>query len=252
MMKKIFITTLVVILALSTGCTTSPEEQANAANFRLRGGEIQVALQQYRSALIQAPEEARIYFNIASAWKLAGDLTSAEQALLQAIVRGDEDTRADAFYNLGNLYFEQSRYDEAIDAYQETLRIRADENARYNLELAYAQQLQPTPTAQEMQTEPDEQQANPSVTPSPNPAGQEFPSPTPPPVGPPDLPTPDDAGLTGNSADDERATPFPQEGELTVEDAERVLEPLQERQRAPGGLPDVPVIGATPPGGKDW
>jgi hypothetical protein len=125
-------------------------------------------------------------------------------------------------------------------AYREALRLNPNHtDARYNLEIANAQQIAPTPTWIEMQQELNNQQVNPSATPSPNPSGQEFPSPTPTPtpspfdVVPPVGPSPENYGDDdeGDANDEPQATTVPRpEGEMDVETALDMLEPIEASQ----------------------
>jgi tetratricopeptide (TPR) repeat protein len=244
--------TLVTMMFI-TSCGVNPVERNNAGNTFTRRGDYEQALRAYEVALVNAPNNALYYFNSAQAFEANGDVQRAIEALEQAVERGNVSLQVAAYHNLGNIYFRQENYEDAISAYQEALRLDDNsENTRYNLELALATRLQPTPTAREMQTNPEEQQADNQVTPTPNPLGMTMPTPTPSPLPPPpDFATPEDLGEGGEPVDENRMTPLPQEGDYTVEDAERVLEPLEEQQQTMGGLPDMPSMGTTP-GAKDW
>jgi tetratricopeptide (TPR) repeat protein len=256
---KIFTTRPVLLCGMLSiflaSCGTDVAERNNAANWYTQNGQYDNAVQAYRVAQVTAPDNAQLYLNAAQALENNGDIEQAIQTLEQAILRGDSQTQQNAHYNLGNLYFRQARYDEAVNAYQEALLLNAnDADARFNLELALQNASKPTPTPIEMQSQPQLGQANASATPSPNPAGMQPPTPTPSP--PPDQPiasTPKESGDTGERVENDLATPNPDEkGELTIEKALDILEETEHQQQNIGRLRPPTLVPSTPVSGKDW
>lgn len=247
---------LVVLLGCGvvlTGCGVNAAERNNAGNALYARGEYDAALQAYQAAQVAAPNLPQPYYNAASALALAGELEAAIEALEQALATADEDLTAQAYYNLGNIYFQMAEYDDAVVAYQEVLLRRPDDqDARYNYELALSRILPLTPTALEQQVEPEQGETDPNVTPTNQPGALDGPTPTPPPQeGPPDpTSTPVEGGDQGG--EQQLLTPTPQpEGEMTIEDAERLLDSVQQDQRTlQEFLRDI----ATPstPSAEDW
>jgi len=240
------------------GCGTSAAERNNAGNRLSRQGNFGSALRAYQAAQVIEPDNALVYFNAANALADSNELEQAIAALQQAIARGDAPLIAAAYYNLGNIHFETGDYEAAIEAYRESLRNNPNnDDARYNLELANANRLQATPTAIEMQTNPEQQQANPTVPPTPNPGGQELPTPTPTP--PESLPDPGPSPMfvgddeSGEASDENRPTPVPRsEGEMSVEEAERLLEPVEADQERSSTFRDNYNLQGTLETDKDW
>lgn len=221
---------------LLASCTPHPAERNNEGNRLSQSGDYAAAVNAYQSAQVLAPDNAVIYFNSASALAASQDIAAAESALEQAIARGDDLLAADAWYNLGNLYFSVGDIPNAIFAYREALRRNpTHDNARYNLEIANAQAYIATPTAIEMQQEMNNQQVNPTEPPTPNPSGQEppTPTPTPPEVIPPVGETPENIGDDDegdmNLEPQSSAVPRP-DGEMDVETAIDMLEPVEASQ----------------------
>ncbi|NWG16632.1 MAG: VWA domain-containing protein [Chloroflexi bacterium] len=189
-------TLLALLVMVLAGCDVNPSERIGAGGDLYRRGDYLGAVEAFQLAQAVAPDQPEAYYNAASALARSGQLRRAVAALEQAIRFADAELAAKAYYNLGNVYFEMSRFPEAIGAYQDALRLNpADEEARYNLELALRRA------------------APPAVTPV-----SETPAP------PPDAPSP-----TGTAP-----VPPPPAGPLTVEDAEQLLDAVQNQQQTLG------------------
>ncbi len=223
---------LLVILGVALfGCATDARYNYDA-NLALRDGDYEAALRGYQQAQVEAPNRAEFYYNVALAHVELNEFNRAIDALQQALQTAEDDLRSRVYYNLGNTYAAIGRYREAIDAYRAGLRLNPeDEDMRYNLEVAQLLYVPPTPTAQEQQTEPDEQDTDPEVTPTNDPGGFDGPTPTPPPIDfdptmPPEGGGADDTGEQG-------ATPMPRpQGALTIEEAQRILDQIEQDQQS--------------------
>lgn len=228
-------------------------ERNNAGNDLYSRGDYEAAVEAYFSAQVIEPDAPEAYYNAAGALAGAKALETAKAALQQALKSADSALAAKAYYNLGNVYFAAAQYQEAVIAYQETLRLRPDdEEARYNLELALMFILAPTPTALELKTEPEEGQTDLEATPTNNPAGQDGPTPTPPPEeGPPD-PSASPVTGSGQPGGTYLSTPLPERGgEVSIEDAKRLLDSVQQNQQTMREyLEGLSTPGA--PSGNDW
>lgn len=243
---------------LLVSCNPSAAERNNVGNSLVREGLYDSAIRSYQSAQVMEPDNGLLYFNASSAYARSDRIDEAQAALDQAIQRGDDQLASAAYYNLGNLYFQLGDYEAAIEAYQEALRRNPNnEDARYNLEFANASRVEPTPTEIEMQTNPDQQQAA-TATPTPNPFGQELPTPTPTPTPPDFLPPPgptpihEGEDLEGDEISENPSTPIPQQGEMTVEDAKRLLEPIDSQQEMITTFRDNYERHGEPQSDKDW
>jgi Ca-activated chloride channel family protein len=243
---------------LLTACGVNVAERNNTGNYLTLSGDFDAAVNAYQVAQVQDPDNAIIYFNSAGALAASERMDEAEAALEQAIERGDELLAADAYYNLGNIYFALDDYQQAIIFYRQALLINpAHEAARYNLEIANARRLKPTPTAMEMQTELEEEPVNASETPTPNPAGEILPTPTPTP--PEALPPPGETPIhegdddQGDESKEDSSDLAPRlEGEMDVEDAELMLEPIEASYERLSTFRDNYNLQESPEGDKDW
>lgn len=170
---------LAVLFILLVSCT-SAAEQNNIGNDLTNAMDLDNAINAYSAAQVSEPDNPIPYINVAKAYFEQGDLDIAVEVLEQAILRGDETIKAQAYYNIGNFYFMSQEMDNAIIAYREALIISPDDsNARHNLELAMYYSSTPTPYDDEMKTEPDENQVDPTATPTFEPLDSDDPSPTP-------------------------------------------------------------------------
>lgn len=247
---------LLTFLLITASCAPGTAERNNTAIELQQRGEVDAAITAFQQAIVSDPDNPQIYFNAAPAYFAKGDIQTAVEAFNQAMQRGDEDMIESARYNLANLYLQAEQYESAIKQYQLVLLGNPQhDDARFNLEIALSMREQPTPTAIEIQTEPDQQQVNPSVTPSPNPGGFAEPSPTPTP--PPNVPPgPDGAPQLPETPGGEQAdSPFVMptlQGEMTVEEAQRILDIVEQQQEGLGGIPTFAPVELTPGSVKDW
>jgi tetratricopeptide (TPR) repeat protein len=200
-----------------------------------------------------------------------------EETMQDAIALADGELRSDSWFNLGNTYFVQQQWEQAVEAYKEALRIDpSDAEAKYNLELALLQigQEEPelTPTPEEEENPPTEEEQSPEEqTPEEDQNNEQEQS-----GGDQGTPTP-----TAESADSDEqsaensdqgeggqaeatATPEPTEpepsdpqsqgqgGELTQEQAEQLLEAVgQGTQTLQERLQQIYVVPGGPPS-KDY
>lgn len=234
----------IVSAVVVTACEVNPAERNNAGNVFYAQGDYSLALQAYQAAMVADPDHPVPYYNAASALSQTGRLQAAVAALGQALKTADSPLAAAAHYNLGNVYFEMARYDEALAAYREALLLDPqDGDARFNYELALLRIATATPP-----------QSQPTPSPTPDAAGSSSPTPpqqenagesTPTPTGQP--PSEESLPLPAN------VTPIPptQQSALSFEEAARSLDAVQRGQRT---LRDVLQGRATTvsPQEKDW
>lgn len=162
-----------------TGCDVNPAERVSVGNELYSRGDYLAALGAYQAAQVVEPDMPIPYFNAAGAYALSGQLERAQAALQKTLELGDPALVEKAYYNLGNVYFAMSHFTDAILAYQQALLLNpADQEARYNLELALLRAAIPTPTPtvespeatpQPTATSPDNGQN--ALTPAPRPTG---------------------------------------------------------------------------------
>lgn len=127
---------------------------------------------EYKKALQYNPESEKATFNLALSYLRQGGtddpndnnspLTKATQ-LLQNLVRtsNDEALVSRAYYNLGNIAFNQQKWDESIEMYKNTLRRNPDDDqARENLRLAQKKREEQQQNNQDQNQDQQQQDQN--------------------------------------------------------------------------------------------
>jgi Ca-activated chloride channel family protein len=91
----------------------------------------------YVDAQAKSPGKPELLYNHGNTLIQEKKYDPAVQQLHQAVSKGDRGIQASSWYNSGNALFEMGRYQDAAQAYIQSLRINpADPDAKHNLELA--------------------------------------------------------------------------------------------------------------------
>lgn len=106
-------------------------------NALLAGGKPDEALEAYARAAARHPTEPILALDRGLAFYAKKDWVRAREELLRATAAVSSAVRCDAFFALGNVYFQTEEWEKAIEAYKRSLLINASaEDAKWNLELA--------------------------------------------------------------------------------------------------------------------
>lgn len=177
-----------------------------------RKGKHDEALRKYQEALVLEPDNVRIRYDQGRALYRLDKHAEAIGEFQLALLARDRRLRARSLYNTGNAHVRQGRLDAAIAAYSQALLLDPkDLQAKQNLEYCWKMKAQP-PDSTRQQEQP---QPQPAPQPQPQPA------------------------------------PQPKEGEISREQAERMLQALQGRERE-DMKKQQRRAGRPVPGGKDW
>src|SRR5690625_4323496 len=116
---------------------SSPED-ARKANEAYDNGEYEKAISLFKKAIDTDPDNAKLYYNLASAQAKAGNAEEAIRTFEQFKgMTDDSERRAMADYNIGNILAESKKWDQALQYYKKSLRyMSGDEDAKHNYELA--------------------------------------------------------------------------------------------------------------------
>jgi tetratricopeptide (TPR) repeat protein len=150
-------TRLVIFIFLMAGCSAAIAQSGQDRSMVRQGnrhyneGNYAEAELDYRRALEADPENARALFNLGNALYRQGRYDEAA-SLFDALTRlaPSDINLASAYHNLGNSHLGAQRYGEGIEAYKNALRISpSDDDTRYNLEYAMKHLQEPPPGEQQ-------------------------------------------------------------------------------------------------------
>jgi len=132
----------------------TPEE----ANRAFENGDFTRAVELYRAAIAENPEDARLYFNLGNALSKAGNPEEAEEAYRQFQTRTDvAEEQAMADYNLGTAMSELGELEDALSHLRNALRRNPnDEDAKVNYEMALRQLQEQQDQEQQQQQDQDQ------------------------------------------------------------------------------------------------
>lgn len=230
--------TFYVLLLLALSACASPAIRHNeAGNERFAESAYEDAIAEYRLAQVDEPDVAEPYYNSANAYNRLSQVDAALAQTEQALKTADPALAAQAWYNLGNAFFDAEQWPQAVEAYQESLRLQPDDlDAKHNLELALQkleEQQQQQEQEQEQQEQEQEQGEQGETTPTPEgesassteQESNESEQPTPQPSS-----APQEEGMT-----EEQALQLLQ---ALLDDSQTLQERLQEIHQSPGPRPD--------------
>ncbi len=213
--------------------------ELNDGNRLYEEGRFPEAHERYLEALREAPDLPLALFNDGNALYQSEEYVRALDAYRGAIESGDPGLAAPAWYNLGNALYRQQRFQESAEAYKQALRIDPGEiDYKHNLELALEQQLQqPDQDPQSGDgdaSQQDQEQENQDGEHNQEPQDQEE--------------SQDAEDQEQDQQPESAQRPEPAPGEMTEEEAERLLQGVQEdpgevnRRQAPlrGRRPSKP------------
>ncbi len=226
-------------MALSA-CAPDVVRHNEAGNEHFDESAYDDAVAEYRLAQVDEPDLAEPYYNAANAYNRLSQVDAALAQTEQALKTADPELAAQAWYNLGNAFFDAEQWPQAVEAYKEALRFQPDDvDAKHNLELA----LQKLEEQQQQQDEQEQEQDEQSNDEQQEQNEQSEATPTP------------EQGSESSAGQDEQATPQPSgepqeetEG-MTEEQAIQLLQALlnesqtlqdrlQEIHQAPGSAPE--------------
>jgi len=142
-----------ILLIVGFLFVASSLNDARKANEAFKNGDYELAVQLYRQAIDQNPDNSHLYFNLGNALAEAGYTDEAMEVYNQFRNMTEESNQqALADYNRGKLLSEQENFDEALSHFREALRKNPnDEDARFNYELAQRMKQQQEQQKQDQQ-----------------------------------------------------------------------------------------------------
>jgi Ca-activated chloride channel family protein len=156
---------LVLLLTITpltlSACAPAVVRHNEAGNERFGESAYGDAITEYQLAQVAEPDLAEPYYNAANAHNRMSQLDAALAQTEQALKTADPALAAQAWYNLGNAFFDAEQWQQAVEAYKEALRLKPDDvDAKHNLELAL-QRLEELEQQQQQQQRNDQQEQDP-------------------------------------------------------------------------------------------
>ena len=140
-MKKILLVILISLLCGAQAFAQVDRREVRAGNRAFKKGEWQKAEIDYKKALLKDSTSVAAQYNLANALYREENYAEAEKyakAALDSLARSPK--APDAYFNQGDIYLQQRRWSEAIEAFKSSLRLKPDDmDAKSNL--AYAQKM---------------------------------------------------------------------------------------------------------------
>lgn len=137
--KSLLLSMLILFFALSL---QAQEERGltRAGNKSFDKGNYADAEANYKKALEKKNNFPEAIFNLGDAiYKQNRNEDAAKQFLLASKTLTDPKQKAQAFHNLGNAYLQDKKYEEAVNAYKQGLKLNPnDRDSKYNLAYANA------------------------------------------------------------------------------------------------------------------
>lgn len=211
-------------------------------------GRFQEAHEKYMEAMAESPDSPVIPFNAGNALYQDADYQRAMEAYQEAIASGDPELASDAWYNLGNALYRQQQLQPSLEAYKQALRLDPrDVDAKHNFERVLQELQQQQQQPQDQQSQDDEQEPEEGEQPpqdgSPQPQdGSQGQQPPEGEEGDDEQPEGEGEQPPGEEPQDQepeqgdgdpeqgegQGQPQPRDGEMTEEEARRLLDALDE------------------------
>ncbi|HEV8323407.1 MAG TPA: tetratricopeptide repeat protein [Myxococcota bacterium] len=237
----------------------SENDDVTEGNALLADGKVDEALEAYGRAAAVHPTEPILSLDRGLAFYKKKDFARARDEFLRATAAASSAVRADAFYGLGNAYFQTEDWEKAIEAYKRSLLIdHTAADAKWNLELALRrleekkkkdeEEKKKTPPESSPESKPE---SSPESKPESKPAPESSPS-GPPESKPaaPDTGAPDTASPEGGTG---AASSAPKPDEPAGLDPSAVLDALKDHEKAVKKEDRMKALGIKPRAvEKDW
>ncbi len=205
------LTTMVLVLAMTGAASAeSAASKNNEGNRLFDQKQYDEALRMYTDAQASRPEAPELHYNIGNVLFRKGEYEKAIGEYRRAEASRDVSLSQSAIYNRGNAMMFAGQVQDAAKAYVQALRADpSDQDAKRNLELALRlleeQQQQQQQQQDDQQDEENEDRQKPQNTPEQQPGDQKD--------------------------DPQKKQPRRRPGQMSEEDARRILEALREDER---------------------
>jgi Ca-activated chloride channel homolog len=159
-LMRIQLMSLCLLLMAGLSFAQHPNKLIREGNKAYEKKEYDKAAELYDKALEKDGKNLSATYNRANVdFQRNQNEKAAEQYRIIADQAKDDQLKASALHNLGNILLNEKKYDESIKAYKNALKLKPDdEDTRYNL--AYAQKMIQVQQQQQQQNKDDKNQDN--------------------------------------------------------------------------------------------
>ncbi len=157
-MRVLCLIIVTAILGMASASGQSIRSLVNGGNNLYDSQKFADAEVNYRKALEKEQGLVQGHFNLGNSLYKQGKSEESIKEFEQAAVKAeDKDTKAYAYYNMGNAHMQGQRYQEAVQSYAQSLKMNpSDQDAKYNLSYA----LEKLKQQQQEQKKNDKQDKN--------------------------------------------------------------------------------------------
>lgn len=151
-----------ILILLAAVLSASSLNDARKANDAFRSGDYETAVELYRKAIDENPNDARLHYNLGSALAKIGESEASVQSFQTAKqLMTDPEEKARADYNAGTALSEAEMYDEALDFYRSAMRNNPDDpDVKHNYEMSVKKQQEQEQEQEQQQDSSDNQDEN--------------------------------------------------------------------------------------------
>lgn len=156
---KVLVSTLLLVTAvMADGFAQGENRMIRKGNKAFDKGDFEAAEVEYQRSLERNRQNAVAEFNLGGAIHQQENFEESAAIFDQLSRRNlPDDKRAMSFHNLGNALMDLQQFEQAIEAYKNALRINPDDmDTKYNL--LYAQQMRQEQEQSEQQQDQDQDQ----------------------------------------------------------------------------------------------
>jgi tetratricopeptide (TPR) repeat protein len=154
--------TAILIFVILSGSSTAQTVRSHVGegNQVYKKGRYTDAEVEYKKALEKDPKSKQAQFNLGNSYykQQRFDEAIREYGNSGMAMKSPEE-RAETYYNLGNTLYSSNKFQEAVDAYKKSLKLNPnDEDTRYNLQMARTKLKQQEQQKQQKQDQKQDQQ----------------------------------------------------------------------------------------------
>ena len=154
---------LFCVILSGLACNSNEAQINQDGNEAFANQNFQDALDAYMRVNEKNPDIPELYYNTGNTYYRQDRYDEAINQMVKTIEISDDKLLQDTHFNLGNIYFQKQQLPQAIEEYKNALRLNStDQDAKYNLELAL-EILEQQPPAGNEEGEQDNDQSEPQA-----------------------------------------------------------------------------------------